>query len=215
MRYVSSILNPSGHPVSAFEYPLGDGFSHQITVSDTESQAELGIDTSAGFDCIGRGLNFADATGVVVCHTKKTATLQRYVNVAEIRRGVYPLDFKDADICVMEKHDFRLNSQTHAIISLLFGHDVILWFGQGGSVTSWSKLNGTEKVILPLYDLLIILCRRTGINLMSYETIQLGSRSMLWQSTVRLLHTEEANRFYTKMYLDVVGNYEPLANPPG
>lgn len=214
MRYVSSILTPHGVNINSFEYPLNDGFSHQITVSDVESQSVLGLDTSAGFDCIGRGLNFADATGVVVCHTIKTATLQKYVNVAEIRRGVYPLDFRDADVCIMDKREYNLTSKTHSIISLLFGNDVVLWFGVGGSVVRWSKMNGVEKTILPLYDLLIILCRQTGINLMSYETIQLGSRSMLWQSTVRLLHTEDADRFYTKMYLDVVGSYEPLDQPP-
>lgn len=214
MRYVSAVQDVHGNQIDGFEYPLSEELNSRITVSDTASPGKDYIDRSVGFDCIGRGINFADASGVVVRHTLKTATLQRYVNVAETRRGVYPLDFKDSDICNVEKHELMLKSQSHSIISLLFGQDVIPVFGVGGSATSWSKLNGLQKTLLPLYDLLIILCRRTGLNLMSYETIQLGSRSMLWQSTIRLLHTEEANRFYTKMYMDVVGNYETLGEPP-
>ena len=210
MRYISSIRDLEGNELDSFEYQLSDGFTHNLVIFDTDTMSKTDIDLTAGHNCIGRGLNFTASTGVVVRHTHKTACFQRYINMAETRHGVRPVEYRSSDVYEISDNRFKRQKDGNTVLEILFANDIISVYGQGGSVAVWGEGGEDHSDIMPLYDLFISLCRDTGLNLMQYETIQLGSRSMLWQTTIRLIQSAEAKRFYTKMQLDIDGKYIPM-----
>lgn len=210
MRYISSIRDLEGRELNSFEYSLSDGFRYNLGIVDTNTMTRVDFDVSSGHNCIGRGINFAASTGVVVKHTHKTACFQRYINMAETRHGVCPVEYRSSDVYEVEHNCFKRQEEGHSVLEILFVNDVVSVYGVGGSVAVWGEGGDVSQDIMPLYDLFISLCRDTGLDLTRYETIQLGSRSMLWQTTIRLIQSTEAKRFFTKMQLDINGNYVPM-----
>lgn len=208
MRYVSAILDGGGKAVDDFEYELMTGFGgHQFIIRDTEMKFDLdGVGAHIG-DCIGKGIITESNTGVVCKHTQKTASFHKYVNIADTRAGVCPFVYKEADVINFGGLGHSILPRTGGILDIRMKHYNVFTFGECGSVVVMESVGVPFKVICPLYDLFIYMCRETGINLMAYETIQFGSSRMIWQTNVRLIHNEESERFFTKMMLDVTGSY--------
>lgn len=129
-------------------------------------------------ETVGVGISPVDGCWTFVTHDKKAAYLHRYIEVAE----TFTMPFDQ------------------------MGEYSIIAFGCNRSVVLWTDKN--FRSICTVYDLLIYMCRATGENLLNENLVSFGNRSLGWILDITLSHTDEANRFYTKMWLDVVGNYE-------
>lgn len=78
--------------------------------------------------------------------------------------------------------------------------------GECGSVAITYGYNKVGAVCT-LYDYLCVMCRRTSTNLLQRETLQFGGHGLPWVVKLRLHHDKEADRYWTKMYMDAVGGY--------
>lgn len=201
MRYVSKIVNSKGVSVTSLVHFLGHKNEHNYTiyVSDTDSCSVEVADNNV--PCLGFVIDEANTRKLIVCHTKKTATLHRYVNMTEAVVGIPPFKYKKADLFSMKSRQAYVEPG-NSVLDISISDDMICVYD---SVAVWTGADGDIIAIEPLYDTLIRLCRRTGLNLMSYETIQIGNSSVPCRTTVRLLHTSEADVFYMKMLLEANG----------
>lgn len=206
MRFVDAILDKDGLEVDSLIYCLSVPCSYKILVQDSE----LGLLPSyTGYDCIGRGLDFAGGNGVVVKHTIKTAMLHDYINIAETRVGVKPFNYKLADQYLVNKN-YRYKKHGNYILDIRVPSGEIALLGESGSCVVWTKPDMGGVILCTLYDFLVFLCHISKMNVMKYETIQIGSRDRSFRSTIRLLHTPDANRYFTKMWVDVGAVETPL-----
>lgn len=211
MRYVSSIVDIGGLSLDSFEYELTVGYSHNVTVSDTNRLIKPVIGVNAvNAPCLGAGINFESNTGIMVTHTKKTALFHKYVNLAETRIGVTPFEYKESNVCKLHGGvvEFTPSEESSSgILEVWLENHSISCYGPSGSVVLWQSSGVVNRAICTLYDMFVYICREIGINLLQYETIQFCSRKRLWQTIIRLVHTKEAERFFTKMCVDVAGAY--------
>ena len=190
MRYVSSIRNSSGRQVDAFEYPLSDCYKYNLSYATLDDGLNI---------TVGRGTDYVNSLGVVVRHTAFQAALHRHINVLDTRSCMTPLRYRQADRANFTTGE--LIKGNNSIIEIAFPNDTVLTYG---TVCSWESRGVDGRRLCTLYDVLAKLCRCFRLNVMAYETIQLGSAKNLWQTTIRLLHNREADCFYTKMYLAVL-----------
>lgn len=127
---------------------------------------------------LGLGVEPSTGRGVVVKHTAKTAQLHKYIEV---------LKSEDSN-----EDGYKLS---------VFGHGgscVILQDWNGG-------YSGYADSVFTLYDLLIFMCRKTKTNLMQSDTIHFGGKGLPWDVLLGLDHSAEADRFYTKMWIEACG----------
>ena len=57
---------------------------------------------------------------------------------------------------------------------------------------------------MSLYDMFAVLCRKTGICVMSYQTVQLYGLRGDTVVVLALSQSPEAKRYFTKMYMEVM-----------
>lgn len=77
-----------------------------------------------------------------------------------------------------------------------------------GTLAVWN--NGTRE-IYPIYDILGMLCCRLGVNVMNYSYIKLYSSEGRYKTVIELDKSDDAQRFYMKMYMDVSRKgWEPI-----
>ena len=149
--------------------------------------------------------NGADFYGVV-SNTQKTIQLHRYVIKASTERGTGRIDFSDCDISILQAGGTVNNCGVVGKDSLAIntGLSQVSLHGILGSCACRRYRNDTRPELYNLYDILGLLCRRSQLNLMRYNRIFMYSRG--WNSTtiLELLHSVEANRYFTKMYMDVM-----------
>lgn len=193
MRYVSNIITSNGFSVPSMEYDLNFTPPCSLSVIDTQSGGEQ--KNFLGYDCIGCGIDFINVRGLAVRHTVKTASLHQYVRMADTRHGVSPIDYKEQDVISLGGEKNLLGS---SVVSIYTKDETVSVYGREGSVCSWDT-SSTSRELITLYDLLLRLCDMTELNLLTYETIQIGSVSRLYRTVIRLLHNSDAEVFYTKM----------------
>ena len=178
-----------------------------ILVRDTETGEVEFLDPCECLDdeCFGFASVALADTCAAACHDDKTALLYKYVVSAEtVPERSQTLD--NADSCTLKENCLIVNQGIGStVLDIRLVNDSILIEGNSGSVVSRQYGWNGESKVTSLYDFLGYLCRMLGINVMKYETIQLYKAGKVCHtSTIKLLHTQEADRYFTKMYLDVV-----------
>lgn len=79
----------------------------------------------------------------------------------------------------------------------------LYFMGSHGSVTTWSCLSDDKKY-MTFYDIMCMMCREMKYNIMQYKTIEFSNPEDDNFSVIELSQTDEAKRFYMKMWLDIV-----------
>ena len=208
MKYVASIdAKPEGkvrnllyrawRPIEALAVTVHDTCTGEDEVLDCMSVLKLG---PVGF---GENVTYDGCAGV--CHDIKTINLFRHVTKVESKPGVVGVDFDSSDLIeVGENGEFDfIWAKNKRNIVIDTGHDIYNIRGKFGSVVTKFWADEYRIECYSLYDFLVLLCRRFNKNLLKYETIQLYSKNGNYTLTVRLKHTAEAERYFTKMWMDV------------
>lgn len=208
LYYVSSIKDGVGDSVGYFKYRISLGHHYKIYCKSVDGGREVPLDAMKMHECLGIQLNEKNETGVVITLGHKDAILHSYVSCSETKALVPPAKYANADI--IEYPHPQQPFHGSKVLDIHMNRPPILLGGIDGSVVEWrgNVSTGLSLAICTLYDFLIFMCRKTGVNLMQYEILQFGSQSYGWSITLGLQHNEEADRFYMKMYLDAVGGYE-------
>lgn len=195
MRYISRIVGyPDGHVVFDWKTELfvrvnSDGVEHEMLATALIGSNVLGYTSVAMYpSCPG-----------LVCYNSKTVQLFRYVKSAKTQEGVSVVDLRNSDSC--ELGAGFAGSGDSRLLVVNTGYDCIRVCGHMGSVVVVEENVGTSLSICTLYDLLIWLCKRMKANIMTYERIQLY-RQWNYSTVIELEHSQEADRFFMKMYLD-------------
>ena len=208
MQYISKIETARDGRVASYMYRTWlDDSQLAITVHDTVT----GEDKIAyhrnimKLEPVGFGENVTfDACGLVT-HDIKTSSLYRYIYKSESQGGIVGLGFDASDMIEMGENgelDFLwVEGKKNIIINT--GHDIFNVRGKHGSVVT--KFFATESRIecYNLYNFLAMMCQRFKVNLLRYHNIWFYSKNGNYTLTVGLKHTPEAERFFTKMYMDI------------
>lgn len=207
MRYVSQIIDASGKVIKGLQYDTEYNHGCDLTITDMETDLVQSGPIGAITKCLGFYMDNLRSEGIIITHTKKTAMLHEYINSLESRSNCAPTEHKQADKYVLTSGTFfvpHLSTEPTPIVEVwLTGYSVAIC-GELGSVVKVRADGVAEGNVHTLYDWLIHLCRLAKTNLLKYETIQLSSSRGGWMSTIRLVQTQEAKRFFTKMYMEVV-----------
>lgn len=164
-----------------------------------------------GYEGLGVGVDPHFGAWVAVVHSNRTALFHKYVESAITKPKSAPISFEVSDN-VYYGEFYQDPVGDVEVIDIRMEDCRVSAFGEGGSCVYFSNSDGEllgqySEVYCTLYDLFIHLCRETGFNLMQYNYIQLGSSEQNWCVGIKLSQSLEAQRFYTKMMLDVSGNY--------
>lgn len=144
------------------------------------------------------GMPITYSCHAMVCNSAKTIAIHRFIGVEFDERE---MDFASSDIMVLDGSRRAVIGNKAIILGTL--RDIVSISGKDGSVvTKQTDVNGEVKAY-NLYDFLIMLCRTTGVNMLAYETVQLFNSRTQDVVTMTLSHDLEAERFFTKMLLDV------------
>ena len=177
MLYVSEIVDSHGCKVDSSAILRGVS----VTAYDTETYQRFC--DFGGRDCIG----YSDVFRVAVKNTWKTAKLHDYIISAETALSGGRLAIGS---------DFK---------SVIVRDEWIDVFGQTGSIVSRTSYDTGVVTRCTLYDLLISLCRQCAEYLMYKDVLLIDSGAVSLQTIIRFRHSAEADRFFTKMYLEAGG----------
>lgn len=196
MRYVSKIVTPNGEVNSLFSYSR-ETLDH-IVVYDTKTGREeiFRYCDMHNSDCYG----VVVGRGLLVKHDLKTAFLYRFVRSVQTE-GCKPsisLDYYD----IVDIGQGLPMLDGHRKIAITTPDEDIRAIGRCGSVCVRQSVVTVSKSLVTLYDLLGDMCRRTGINVLDYDEICFYSEKLFYVSRISLLHSHEANLFFTKMLWD-------------
>lgn len=206
MLYVSKITDKLGNSLDNFKYKLSIGHSYDLSFADTENSLDLMFVNTD--ECLGISEQEQTDTGVVVAMQLKEVLFHRYVGCSRTVNKTAPVPFESVDF-VNYPHYSSDVSRGHGTLDIRMDYQQMALLGRDGSVVSYQGDWAREKVrgYCSLYDFVSYICRKTGVNLLKYELIQFGSKSLGWSVILWLTHNEESERFYTKMYMDIVGGY--------
>ena len=202
MKYISRILSWRDGVVPGFMFS-GSSIQEYVvaTVYDTETGAEKDM---SPFDLGGDILGYA--WEALVSNDAKTVQIHKYIESVVVEKGGNN-QWAMTDTCILNVGGrpnhiladgrIRLTVELGAAKVRVLGVDNSVWIRENGT--------GTFLTIYNMYNLLASLCRDCELNLMKYSTIRLYTRDGLETSmtTINLKHNLEADRFFTKMWLDV------------
>lgn len=210
MRYLTEIRDENGRLLPFLFVEIEDIGKYSFSAYDTETQKTVDVDTKS--NCLGITTFEWDEIEYVVAavHNKNAAELCRFVEFTDTQ-SIYtrPYVHDDSDICYEIDRDRNVISNTTTLTVELDEETMVL--GECGSVVARMlsvvlRKPGEENRAYTLYDFLLNLCRVCMLNVMSYEVIRLvdtiGSAIM----TIKLVHSPEADEFFTKMYVRAWGN---------
>lgn len=204
MRYVSKLVTTAG-PVPSSNYITPDGWVLtnplvSATVhSSGGSDIVVGPDELSQIDCIGN----SGFDGVAVSYDAKTALLYKYVEEVWCQAGKPVVDISNIDHCASEQPG-RVITGKSTEIAVDTGEGAVKFFGEHGSVVLKKSRYEVLASFMTLYELLGRLCRGYGLNFMRYDTIWLFSDLEYYTARIKLAHSPEADRYFAKMYMDVV-----------
>lgn len=210
MYYVSDIITDSGKKLNSVTYwPFNSvpHFEAEVTNTDTGEKFMVASRELGNIVCIGygrdngvvRGLADSVLNEVVVRHTLKSALLHKYVLESRSIVGTEVADSCEIDSFIYGNkvsnngHGKTVGVDTASETYIVCGSSVIHRRGFDGI-----------RFTKTLYQVLGDMCRECNTNLMSYERIVLFSRTHNVTTDIRLLKTDESQRFFTKMFLDVM-----------
>lgn len=161
-------------------------------------------------ETLGVGLCPEDNTGYVVKHSIKTASLHQYLHTWKCQYSVKVHRLENADTLFYKPLFGGTNKRSNVIEVQMADHKLSV-FGTRGSVvrfmdseTTSMYVGGYSRATYTLYDFLILMCRSLKVNLMAYEYIRFMSKVHCWVVTLGLKHDVEADRFWTKMWMEAV-----------
>lgn len=178
-----------------------------VIVRDTDNNTEekTRLCDLRGEKVLGFGISSWWSCGAAVVHTHKTAMLHKYIESASsVFRSPSQCVF-EADVPVFsfkEMYAFTDEKEQDLFINVTCcAFDI---FGPLGSGTIFARHDKETQRIATLYDFLGWVCRESRCNVMSYRDLVFYSETRGLIVTLRLAKTQEAMRFFTKMYMDVM-----------
>lgn len=202
MRYISEIQ--AQQSVKSLMVTNDD---FHVVVHDTETGKDTPIPGSVldESDAIGYGERAVYGNAGVVVHTAKTARLHQYVKSVEVEIGSGEVNLVGIDSCVWSRKSVTgIKRKTHQILALDTLSESVLLSGCKGSVVMRQLGFLADISLVTLYDLLCTVCRDLHFNVMLYDGVLFHSRQAHYISTLLLSQEQDAQRFFTKMYLDAM-----------
>lgn len=182
----------------------GNFFSYMADNAIIKDTGSCGsVDTAGKYKgVIGIGLDRDVNRHIAVVHTKKAALLYRYASILGVGKRPHYLrncafvDFREKNIQLADRDSLDVQMQSQS----LNVYDTVL---------VWDEyiFNNQPTVVCTLYDFLIEMCRYFEANIMRYGVVQFGSVVQKWCVRLKFAQTPEAQRFYSKMWLDVCSDY--------
>lgn len=209
MNYITEIFGGSGR-VSSLRYPFWDKGTDIVAIvyDNTGKNYIVKSSTDLSLSLLGSGVDAMLMSGYLVEYNAKTAKFLDYVEKAETIYGEYSEDMRDPVLSNWDTVTLDNNYVSgHAEVSgrrRIIINTSIEAIELCGSVVSRSGSLGVNPKLMTLYDLFGELCRESGLNLLQYHRIILSSVVRSRLTEIRLKHDDEAERFFTKMYMDVI-----------
>lgn len=213
MDYITEVTTERGR-FPSFRFPTWEKGTDIVAIvyDNTGRNHIIQSKTNLSSELIGFGIDINESSGFLVENTAKTAKFIDYVKSAETGYVEYSEDVRDViphgsdslsldNGYVPERRDI---SGYRRMLTINTSIEAIEVCGFRGSVASRSGTLGVNPSLLTLYDLFGELCRQTRLNLMRYHKLRLQSAIRGRCTDIVLTHTDESERFFTKMYLDVM-----------
>lgn len=202
MQYVKQIEDE----VPSMQFDLFSPRYLMVTVHDTDTNtdAEMAADEILYEFIVGVG--FVDSFGVVVRHSQKTASLHNHIVFAETTIGSGMGKYPGSDYCVILNnglYSFSNGTDGHELLSINISDNSPEVAGLLGSVVKCVSKFAPSYRLCTLYDYLGYLCRSSGLNIFSYQKLHLFSELRSVSTIIKFSESDEAKRFFMKMYLDV------------
>lgn len=195
MRYISQIIAPDRKHVPFLEYDINNIPDYRLLVASTDADKITDCALSEAQGC------FGFTPGVVMVHTRKTATFHKHIVSAHMLDS--HLEMPLSDTGYYNVFESGVVEKALSTIDIHMRDNQLYFMGNHGSVTAWACLSDHKKYI-PFYDILCMMCKAMKCNLMQYKTIQFSNPEDDNFSVIELAQTDEAKRFYMKMWLDVI-----------
>lgn len=210
-----------GDPIIKFPFRYGPGL---MTCSkDKPEEYNNWLRNHAGFVDTwlpGRCGDWSEALGVgeykesyvAVLYNKKKALLHRYITWWESSE-MPPGKLEGSDIIFFPEEAFDIARTPAEALDIRMNFGRLHLSGYMGSVVVYDGDLGHSfgESICTLYDFLVHLCRHIGLNIMAYKRLQFSGVDFThkeWHAVIDLLHNAESERYFTKMWLDVIGDYK-------
>ena len=210
MRYISRITAvPEGLTSSLLHVSFGmDDERFSLVLHDMEKGTDEEVRPSSlpyRQGVLGYVEKIHHVGGVVVKHSEKTATLHKYIKGIGTKSGAPAMLLLSADSCSIYDRNVSETGRLHGrpTVAVNTYNTIFKVGGELGSVVVKQPGGGSAE-ILTLYDTLGYVCSQIGLNLMTYNEIQLYSELYKYKTTIELEHSKEADRFFMKMFLDVM-----------
>lgn len=210
MRYISKIeAVPEGLTSSLLNVSFGmDDERFSLVLHDMENGADEEVRPSSlmyRHGVLGYVESIRHIGGVVVKHSDKTAMLHRYLRRVNTKSRAPAMNLLRMDSYSI--YDRNVGSRTKLCRSPIVAVNTFnTMFAVGGELGSVvvKQLGGGSAEIMTLYDALGYVCSQIGLNLMLYDEIQLYSELYKYKTVIELEHSKESDRFFMKMFLDVL-----------
>lgn len=206
-----SQLFVNGKSVRSF---VGSDINNSIRIilrdTDVAGAIELnGVDIQ-WIKALGICYNFRNWSVVaIVALERKEALLHKYLVRASTTREFYTFDKKHVDVASLSLSECTMNrvalrGSSDELVIDKWG-DAIEVDGFEGSVCLSSLGRGDVCSASTIYELLTELSGVLSVNLMSYKRVVITSKHERYHTLIEFVHSIAAERFFTKMSLDVTG----------
>ena len=204
MLYVSELQSDVFGQVPELIYLLNsvDKIGSAV-VCDTESSHSetIGIRQLNSWEVLGVGATVSKCEGAVVCHNKKTALVYKHIESVRTEFGAQVLH---AGFMTRKGFVRGCASDDGLAFTLSTGDSVYEILGCTGSACIVPGSVNNRSKVCTLYDLLGTLCKESGFNLLRYRTLHILNDYRRVTTTIKFKNCVEADRYRTKMYLDVM-----------
>lgn len=179
-----------------------------IIVSEDGVDKECRVYDMLGSKCIGVGSDMTQ-NGLIATAIKHSAKELRVYDHVEQVNHEYSTSYSglsslNEDWCVIGDGVTRQYVRgTNNTISICTARDIVSVHGHKGSVATWYNRWGSLKGVCTLWKLLKILCRESGINLLTYRMIHIYNNTCGGVSTIKF---KDDKVFFTKMFIDICGD---------
>lgn len=189
MRYIADISNGADW----VSWPPSDGVT--VTARDEDGR-DLIVSNGHLYNCLG----FSKT--VAVKHHRCHIGLYEFIDEAWTVCS-RPVIQNDGDFCFLDDDGVERHPGAK-VLDINTGHYGFYVYGKLGSVVEVAR--GQNIRYMSLFELLIQLCVSTGVNIMSYDLVQLGSTDVPYSTKISFKHGVDADRFFMKMHLEA-GKY--------
>lgn len=206
MRYITSIADPGDLGLYYKDGTILDEHDGALLYSWLRERAvlsDLSRFLGKGRDIAGVGFNPVTCNHGAVTHTKKTFKLYDHIDAAFMIMNEKPQEFEHCDSFTVTS-GVRHFQKRYDTIDIDLGSSRIALFGGGTVVSLITDLFHSRERLFSLYDFLVLMCRQTHLNLMQYNIVQFKSSAINRYVQVWFKHDTDSERFFTKMWLDVI-----------